>query len=474
MFTKGCSLRAPAFLLLACLTGASFSSASELELSTYLAGQRQDRPAAVAIGPSGEIVVAGTTYSADFPLVEALKETKSTFQEIFVSKFSGVDGELVFSTYLGGDGDDFVSDLAVDSAGNIYLTGGTWSSDFPLVNAFQTERTFAEDNERALDAFLIKLSPGGDEILFSSFLGGGRQDTGWAVVANDSGLAYVAGGTASLDFLQVGSLQEERGGSAASVAPDIFVTAIDTVTGTVLFSTFWGGRGSDEAMDMAQAPDGSLWIGGSAGAGFPTVAPPLDVELNENVSAAFLMRLDPDEPRVLLSVRPLVFFDSFAIDRKGNAFLLGDPGPPVGNGLDIIQNDCPERTVLIRIAGSDSDLTWECLGAPAGPMAFDGRGRLVLAGIGGADERPRRAVQDALAGKGDVFVSLLRKNRARARFASFLGGSENETVTDIAVRKGVIAVVGTTRSSDFPLVRPSQTEKPGGKTKGAFVAAIRP
>ncbi len=174
--------------------------------STYLGGSDSDEGKGIAVDTEGNVYVTGVTKSTDFPTVNAFK-TGVVDQDTFVAKLDASGSSLLYSTYLGGNGGDHGHGIAVDGAGNAYVTGLTWSSDFPTVDALQTVLADAFDGQ---DAFVAKLNASGSSLIYSTYLGGsdlfgnGREEG--IVIAADNP-AYVAGVTWSEDFPTVNPLQ---------------------------------------------------------------------------------------------------------------------------------------------------------------------------------------------------------------------------------------------------------------------------
>ena len=152
--------------------------------------------------PSGSAYVTGTTTSPDFPTANPLKSAPSGF-EAFVTKLAPAGNALVYSTYLGGDGLDFGQAIATDASGNAYVTGHTYSSDFPVASPVQSALAASGQS----DAFVTKLDPNGSAFVYSTYLGGSEAETGEGIAVDSSGHAYVTGGTFSTDFPAVSALQ---------------------------------------------------------------------------------------------------------------------------------------------------------------------------------------------------------------------------------------------------------------------------
>ncbi len=159
--------------------------------STYLGGTAVDQGFAIAVDSLGQAFLTGNTTSTDFPLGNSFQPVKGTFTDAFVVKLNAAGNGIVYSTYLGGNGDDSGLGIAVDSQGNAYVTGLTGSGSFPTLGAFQSSK------DALLDSFLTKLNPSGSALVYSTFFGGNNNETLYSVAVDSSGSAYVAGRTDS-------------------------------------------------------------------------------------------------------------------------------------------------------------------------------------------------------------------------------------------------------------------------------------
>ena len=257
---------------------------SALVYSTYLGGsgpestnlQSFDAGAGiyVAVDSSGSACVTGRTFSLDFPILNAVQETNGgpgVVQDAFVSKFTPAGTALVFSTYLGGDRDDRGFGIAVDPAGNVYVTGDTHSADFPTFAALQpmiSEGQFANG-----DVFVTKFTPAG-AFVYSTYLGGNFDDVGSAIAADAAGNAYVTGSTESSDFPTVDAFQRARIGGFN----DAFFAKINAEGSALVYSSYLGGGGgtfnnpgSSAGASIAVDAAGSAYVAGYTGSFcFPT------------------------------------------------------------------------------------------------------------------------------------------------------------------------------------------------------------
>jgi hypothetical protein len=191
------------------------STGSGVIYSTYLGGSGEDRGFRIAVDATGNAYVTGDTDSSNFPLANALQGSKGGSSDAFVLKLNATGGQLVYSTYLGGSGIDGGTAIAVDGTGSAYVTGFTASTNFPTASAVQ--QVFGG----AYDAFISRLSSAGSALAYSTYLGGSGIDSGFGIAAV-AGSAYVMGVTDSVNFPVHTPLQPANGGGPA----DLFVAKI--------------------------------------------------------------------------------------------------------------------------------------------------------------------------------------------------------------------------------------------------------
>lgn len=240
-------------------------------LATYIGGSGSDQAFAVALGPDGSVFLTGNTVSANFPTtLGSVQPMAAGGSDVFVVRLNSTFTASLYSTFLGGSGDDAGRGIAVDSAGNAYVTGFATSMDFPTTpGAVRPNRPIGEPAGVA-DAFVVKLNPQGSALVYGTYLGGTGSDVGLAIAIDLAGNAFVTGGTFSVDFpITLAAPQLLLGGGR-----DAFVTSLNS-TGTALrYSTFLGGAGTDVGNAIAVDGAGSAYVTGSttcAAAPCPTV-----------------------------------------------------------------------------------------------------------------------------------------------------------------------------------------------------------
>jgi hypothetical protein len=237
---------------------------SQLVYSTFVG---RGSGAAVAVDAQSRAVLIGSTTSADFPVRNAFQPNRGGGSDAFVSKLEADGSSLVFSTFLGGSGDDNLTgkaDIATDPAGRIYVTGRTRSADFPTSNPVQADFGGGDD------AFVTKFEPNGT-LIYSTFLGGDSDDQGWGIAADAGGNAHVTGTTKSANFPTRNALQPGFGGGTA--IGDAFVAKIAPGGGSMVYSTYLGGQLGDIGADIAVDSLGQAVVVGNGASNFPVRHP---------------------------------------------------------------------------------------------------------------------------------------------------------------------------------------------------------
>ena len=224
---------------------------SALIFSTYIGGTGTDFGTSMAFDASGDIYVTGSTNSTDFPTKNPLQLGNAGLYDAYVTEVNSTGG-LVYSTYLGGHLSDYGTGIAVNSAGDVYVSGYTYSNDFPTQSAMQS--TFGGGS----DVFLTKFTPGSSSLLFSTYIGGTSLDMSYGMIVDSSGAIYLAGTTQSPNFpTTANAFQSSLVGTA-----NAFVTKVAQDASTLTFSTLYGGSQIDQANALALDNAGNIYITG--------------------------------------------------------------------------------------------------------------------------------------------------------------------------------------------------------------------
>jgi len=335
--------------------------------------------------------------------------------DAFISKLSADGTTLLWSTYLGGNGQDIAYDIAINAANEVFVTGYTVSADFPIsAGAYQPVYN-------GNDAFVTKLNAAGNTILYSTYLGGSMQERGEAIYINGANEAYIAGRTYSSDFpTTAGAFQTVFGGAVATI--DGFVTKLNAAGTGLIYSTYVGGTGSEVAWDLTVNSLGEAYICGStSSADFPVTAGAYQTANQGN-------------------------YDVFVTKLNAN-----------GDGL----------IYSTFIGGASVEWCWAIDINAAGQAyvtGFTGGGFPVTAG----------AFQTVYGGGGDVFVARLNSTGNALIYATYLGGSLIEYSYGIAVNAAdEVYVSGFTQSNNFPVSADAYQGATGGN-RDFFISLLDP
>ena len=295
---------------------------SSLVYSTFLGGAAPtpyrtayDGGYGIAVGSDGSAYVAGYTFSMDFPVKNALQATSAGGLKGFLAKFTPDGAGLTFSTYLGVSGDVAAYAIALDSAGNAYVTGGVAASDFPVVNGAQKTLRGGED------AFVTALKADGSAFIYSTYLGGSANDEGRAIAVDTNGNAYVSGFTSSTNFPTAKAFQ-----SAPQVLPTAFATRLSADGSTFAYSTYLGGSCQSYGYGIAVNTAGNAYLtGGTCSPDFP-VKNPVQAHQAGNYDS-FVTEFSQDGTNLLYSTflggAGADWGYAIATDSRGNVFVTG-------------------------------------------------------------------------------------------------------------------------------------------------------
>jgi Beta-propeller repeat len=495
---------------------AAQASPAGIAFSTFLGGLQWDEAMDVETDASGATYVAGFTFSVNALTARPMRRTNHGGTDAYVAKLSPDGRTLVYATYLGGADLDSANSLAVDRAGNAYVAGRTDSEDFPMRRALQSRLAGREcqrvprhaDSESCHDAFVAKLSASGGTLVYSTYLGGSRNEEATGVAVDRAGRAHVMGNTDSVDFPTRRPLQRRFGThDCATDLPcplDAFLTKLTADGRRMAYSTYLGGVKADTAGGVAVGRDGSAYVTGvTRSADFPTrrarqgtlrgraCGPPPDVPCPD----VFVAKVRPDGRSFAYSTylggKEPESAGGIAVDRAGNAYLAGSTQSP----------DFPLVRALQAAIGNSSCSTTgppkeQCADAFVTKLSADGQrlrystflggnaedsglaiavGRSGAAYVAGSTDsrafRTQAPVQAALAGGVDAYVTVIGATGALAR-STFLGGSEAERANAIAVdARGRAHVAGRTLSPNFPTAAPVQGANAGDYD--VFVTMLR-
>jgi acetyltransferase-like isoleucine patch superfamily enzyme len=262
-------------------------SGTALVYSTYLGGSGCEGVLGIAVDALSNAYVAGATSSTNFPTTSGAFQTAlGGGDDGFVTKLNPAGTALVYSTYLGGGGNEAGYAIAVDALSNAYVEGSTNSTNFPT-----TSGAFQLASGGAADGFVTKLNPAGTALVYSTYLGGSGNDQAQGGIALDGlGNAYVAGHTQATNFPTTsGAFQTALGGDY-----DAFVTKLNPTGTGLVYSTYLGGSGFDAAQGIALDALGSAYVTGQAGSNFPTTSGAFQTAFAGGCCDAFVAKIAED------------------------------------------------------------------------------------------------------------------------------------------------------------------------------------
>ncbi|WP_226673453.1 SBBP repeat-containing protein [Rossellomorea aquimaris] len=413
--------------------------------SSYLGGAEQDQGINIAVDSSGNAYVTGITASTDFPTKNAFQGVNGGRFDAFVTKVDPA-GSLVFSSYLGGANSDFGLHIATDLSGNAYVSGNTSSTNFPTLNAFQG--TFGG----VQDAFITKVDPAG-ALIYSSYLGGSVSDSVSGLTTDSGGNVYVTGETSSTDFPTQNAFQGVYGGNV-----DAFVTKVDP-TGSLVYSSYLGGTGREQAQGIAIDSSGNAYVTGSTGSiNFPTQN--AFQGTYQGVQDAFVTKINPTGSLIYSSYLGGTGQDdgsSIATDSSGNAYVTGltfSNDFPTQNAFQGTYGGAKDAFVT-KVDPTGSLIYSSYLGGAGqdegSSIATDSSGNAYVMGFTTSSNFPTfNAFQGTYGGNDDIFITKVDQTGSLV-YSSYLGGSEQDSGSSIAIDpSGNTYVTGYTQSTDFP------------------------
>jgi hypothetical protein len=434
---------------------------SDLLYATFLGGVENpelwEGGYAVVVGADGSAYVTGYTEAIDFPTtLGAFDTSHNGWRDAFVVKLNPNGSSLSYGTFIGGSSYDYGYGIAVDGGGNAYVTGETYSSDFPTTTgAFDT----SHNGDR--DAFVVKLDPNGSSLFYGTFIGGSDKDWGWGIAIDGGGNAYVTGETDSSDFPTTpGAFDTSRNGDA-----DAFVVKLNPNGSSLSYGTFIGGSSRDYGEGIAVDGGGNAYVTGLTGSSdFPTTSGAFDTSYNGGWSDAFVVKLNPNGSSLFYGTfiggSSWACGEGIAVDGGGNAYVTGftysSDFPTTPGAFDTSLDGYDAFVVKLNpngsslsygtfIGGSSYDYGWG--------IAVDGGGNAYVTGEAESSDFPTTtgAFDTSHNGGYDAFVVKLDPNGSSLVYGTFIGGSDDEWGFGIAVDGGGNAyVTGLTESSDFP------------------------
>ena len=444
-----------------------------LTYSTYLGGSGDDMARGIAVDSTGSAYITGRTTSADFRTVSPFSGSYRGNVDIFVAKLNPAGNALVYSTYIGGTSADSPYGIAIDAAGNAYVTGETSSANLPLVRPFQS-------SAKSWDAFVLKLNAAGNALTYSTYLGGNGNERAFGIAVDAAGSAYVAGVTQSADYPVKTAISDTLGGTQ-----DAFVTKLSPDGSSLVWSTLLGGAGGEIAYAIAVDSAGSAYVTGNTGSNAFQTANPMQ-RVRGGALDAFVTKFAPSGSALVYSTyiggAGNEEGDGIAVDQTGNAYVTGitdSANFPLANPFQRTKAgaaDSPDAFVF-KLNPAGSALVWSTYLGGAGfetarGIAVDQAGKAYVAGITDSDDFPSGG---ALQSRRGVDAFLTQYSAAgELLFSTWFGGSGEEGATAIATDpQGNVYITGVSESADLPVLGAVQSTYGGATTPDygdAFIA----
>ena len=372
------------------------STGTALVYSTYLGAGNADYASDIALDSSNCAYVVGNTSSMNFPMINGMFDTSiNSTMDAFITKLNASGNALVYSSFLGGSANDTAEGVVVDSLGFAYVTGITYSSNYPVISG-SYDITF---NSGECDAFLTKVNATGTALIFSTYIGGNSYDYAYDLTLDSSGYIYVLCTTYSANFpVTSGSYDTSQNGNY-----DIAVTKFNTAGSALVYSAFIGGSSYEVGNGIAVDSSGNVYITGQTySSDYPVTTGAYDTIFNGGDYDAFVTKLSPTGISLIYSTflggSVTEVGNGIAVDSSGNAYVTGHTYssnfPTTSNGYD---------------------------------TSFNG-------------------------GDYDAFITKINQAGNALSYASFLGGSGVDSGYGLAVDSGEnVYIVGSTRSSNYPV-----------------------
>jgi uncharacterized protein (TIGR03437 family) len=459
--------------------------------STYLGGSNTETGNGIALDPSGNVYLTGTTSSTNFPSTSGAFQSALGGGDIFVTKINAAGTAILYSAYFGGSNSDVSYGIAVDAVGQAYVTGATASSDFPATPG-ALRAIFAGG-----EAFVAKLSASGDSLHYATYLGGSRNEIGYGIAVDANGQAHVSGFTVSSDLpVTAGSFQTTFGTGSA----DAFVTKLNASGSTLLYCTYLGGSGTDEGRSITLDTAGNAYVAGNTNStNFPTATGAFQTTSGGNFDI-FITKLNPTGTALgystYLGGGSADRATGIAIDTAGNVYVTGDTAssnstakfPTTPNAFQsTFGGGSPASDAFVtKLNANGSGLIYSTYLGGSGTdkalgIAVDSAGQAYMTGstfsaIVSANNFPTTpgTFQAAYRGNIDAFVTKLNTSGTALIYSTYLGVGGNEVGAGIALDSaGYALVMGNTSSANFPTTpNVSQPTSSGGQE--IFITKLGP
>jgi RHS repeat-associated protein len=448
-----------------------------LSYSSYLGGSSNDYGNGIAVDAAGNAYIVGNTTSTDFPTSGGVQSGNGGGTDIFVTKVSPDGSQILYSTYVGGTGEDYGNGVAVDAAGDAYVVGWSSSTNFPTANAYQSSNT---GNPSAV---VFKLSSAGNNLIYSTFLAGHDTTYGHAIAIDNQGHAYITGKTGSPfstagDLPMVNAYQTTLRGTF-----DAFVSEFSADGSSLLFSTYYGGSGDDGGNGIAVDSSGNIDVVGSTTSTDLPLHNPL-ISSNTGTNEGFVAQFTTSGALnwgTYLGGSGGASASAVAVDANNSVYVTGWTGTGFPTTSSAYQTTFPgfNSAFVTKIDSQGTTFVYSTyLGANNGSsegnaIAVGPDGSAYVGGDTYGSNFPTVNSMFSYSGNPDGFLTKVNPSGSSLNYSSFLGGSSANQINGVALDPaGNAYVTGSTHSTDFPNQGGTQSSNAG--SWDAFYAKIYP
>ena len=448
--------------------------------ATYIGGNIHEDSYSVVVDASNNAYVCGVTISSNYDIVTgSFQSTSAGVNDVFVSKLNAGGTGLIYSTYIGGSGNDYAVSNAIDADNNLYITGYTDSGQYPITaGAFQTTKGVG------IDGFITKLNATGTALIYSTYIGGNDGDYSRSIALDSSNNAYITGNTSSTNFpLSTNAFQTVHAGLV-----DVFVSKINTSGTALVYSTYIGTLNNEYGQAIAVDSFGNAYITGWAHFGF-IITPGAFQSIFGGGTDAFIIKLNTSGTSLDYSTYvggngADIGYD-IALDSSDNAYITGNTGssnfPLSTNAFQssregVLGNDSfvtkinKSGTAMIYstyIGGSGDD--------NARSIAVDASGCAYITGYTDSTnfDCTTGAFQTTNAGGRDVFASKFNVTGTALIYSTYIGGNNNDDGYSVALDTSANTyITGSTSSIDFDTTSGAFQTINTGNSRDLFVVKL--
>ncbi len=435
------------------------------DMSTYYGGSSQDTASNVIFDSEGNIIVIGSTLSADFPVVNAHQDTYGGGRDAYILKLDP-SYDVVFCTYYGGSGEEYPEAVVTDNENNIIISGRTESSDLPVPNGYQTQMMGNGD------AFVAKFSPLGF-LEYGTYIGGVGEDEWLDTIIIDENDNWILGGPCDTDNMSTtpNVFQEAYGGGGR----DILLLSMTPNGQSVEFMTYFGSGGSENCVDIAFDNEGNIvLIGYAEGTGITTEGV-YQEDYAGGPGDVIVAKISGNGQTLLWSTllggSLWDFGGDVTVDSDDTIIVSGYTESPDFPLQDEIYGNEDERdTFLAKLSEDGSILQFSSLlGGDSEDYCYGmemlDNGSVAICSFTYSDNMPTvNPLQQSKSGFQDAYLAIYNSDLNSLTYASYFGGSGSDTCLSLyTLNDELIAITGYTNSNDFPLHEPIQSERAGNE-----------